>query len=77
MATDYSELDAAILKHIQTTVTHPWPALLGHSAMASVNLWQRQRTIARRLQALRKAGRIRHDRRAVGHGWIIVEEPQQ
>lgn len=71
MPTDYTALDAAILEHIQVSTAHPWPAMEKHCESIRINLWQRQRTIARRLQVLRKAGKIRYRRST---GWMLAND---
>lgn len=77
MKPDYTALDAAILKHIRSgSPCHPMHAKACREV--SQMLWpgwaHHTERIHNRLQALRKAGKIRH-RRSAGHGWIVVEEP--
>lgn len=70
MPANYTALDAAILEHIQVSTAHPWPAMANHHELIRINLWQRQRTIARRLQVLRKAGKIRYSRST----WMLAND---
>jgi hypothetical protein len=87
MATDYTALDAAILEHLRSrSPVHPMYARACEELARLASASEPFRTIDRRLQALRKAGRIRfvgvmEPRGAVGERmvrrWIIVEEPQQ
>ena len=78
MATDYSKLDAAILAAIAEKAPASFTALCVNDAV-----WARAldaanarrsdwpgRCIDRRLQALRKAGRIRYQRKP--EGWVLV-----
>jgi len=81
MPTDYTALDAAILEHIRSgSPWHPMYTSTCRTALARVNpAWAHHpHKIADRLQALRKAGKIRHDGsnpNGASHGWIIVEAP--
>lgn len=69
MPADYTALDAAILYHIQVSTAHPWPAMARHYELVPIKLWQRPRTIARRLQVLRRAGKVRYSRST---GWMLA-----
>lgn len=60
--TDYTELDNAICRHIQSATTHPiYNADLNRQA-AQITGGETWRLIDRRLQAMRKAGRLSYDK---------------
>ena len=75
MATDYTALDAAILEHLRIGKGHPkYSPACREAAMRIYSPgWHHAITIADRLQALRKAGKIQYDRGAPKGGWIIVK----
>lgn len=78
MATDYSKLDAAILSAIEAKAPVPFHVFAYSGTVASesaalahteknADAW---RVVDRRLQAPRKAGRIRYQRKP--EGWVLV-----
>ena len=74
MVTDYTALDAAILEHLRTGKGHPkYSRTCAEAARRIHPGWYHSITIAIRLQALRKAGKIQYDRGAPKGGWILVE----
>lgn len=79
MATDYTALDAAILEHIRSgKPNHPMYVKACRDLASLASKSESWRTIDCRLQALRKAGRIRHVKPSPcgpDHGWVIVEPP--
>ena len=72
---DYSELDDAILRFLENRDKHPTNSgdlmVIARRLTMGEPWW---RLIDRRMQALRKAGRIRFDRTATNrtHGWVVL-----
>ena len=73
MAHDYTELDGAIIARVaegRVTFTALSSAVSRHSeALAKTDPAPGWRIVDRRLQALRKAGRIRYQRKP--EGWVL------
>ena len=74
----YAELDAAIIERLKRGPTPFWSIAVGKAGLIADDIQRRTnfasdgwRIIDTRLQALRKAGKIRADRR---NGWTLVEE---
>jgi hypothetical protein len=83
MPTDYTALDAAILKHIRFhengSPVHPMYSRPCNAAARLASSSEPFRTIDRRLQALRKAGKIRFIAVMAGkrtvRRWVLLEAP--
>lgn len=78
---DFKDLDAAIVDHISSSSLHPiYSAALLRAAAAllgepeSPQTDKQWRLIDRRLQSMRKAGKLKYDRKVdKGHGqWKVV-----
>lgn len=76
MKTDYGKLDAAILGHIKNGGNaNPMYVKSCYEIAVLVDHAKPDRVIDRRLQALRKAGKIKYVGKRIagkGHGWILT-----
>ena len=72
MATDYTALDAAILRHLRTGKGHPMYSRRCREAAMRIYSpgWSSQQIITHRLQALRRAGKTQYDRAI---GWHLAQ----
>ena len=72
MATDYTALDAAILERLRTGKGHPKYSRTCVEAARRIHPgWHHAITMANRLQALRKAGKIQYDKST---GWHLAND---
>ena len=72
MATDYADLDTAILERLRTGKGHPKYSRTCVEAARRIHPgWHHAITIANRLQALRKAGKIQYDKST---GWHLAND---